>query len=164
MLGYWFVFFVVVSGACSIDDKDRCSGDFIWKPEYRACVCPKGTEWTGQGNECEKKATDKTSDQTNDDSGIADAGVDSDAETGTTTRGLGEPCKDDDDCATYQADACLPVPSGGYCSLECETATDCGDGYQCCDCTQSTLVPPGKACAKDADVSLAESLGGCKCE
>lgn len=164
MYTFWLVVLVLPGGSCSIDDEDRCSGDLIWNSDYLACQCPERTQWVGQGNECEKKSDDLASDKGANGSGISDSGIESDADTGEEKElGLAEPCQDDDDCANYKANMCLPSPAG-YCTFECENPDDCKDGFQCCDCTQSELVPPGTACTKDADATLAETVGGCTCE
>jgi hypothetical protein len=144
--------------ACSIDDNDRCAGDFVWNSKYLACVCPKGKEWVGEGNTC-KKVVAKVYDDTD----VADSGTDSDGQS-AQARGLGKPCTADSDCYAYQAHRCVPSTSSSYCSIECESRADCGSGYACCSCVAGALSEGGTACIREADVALAESVGGCECK
>lgn len=145
------------AASCSIDDEDRCAGDLVWISKYRACGCPKGTKWTGRGPVCETVPEQSSNQPVADDSGTSDADTDREL-------GIGEPCQNEDDCSHFQATICVPMPTGGYCSLECQSPNDCIEGFKCCDCTESTVVPPGTACTKEADVTMAEDLGGCRCE
>ena len=158
-IGYGFSFAMSIGlvVGCTISDEDRCEGDFIWYSQYSVCGCPKGTNWTGRGNACKRDPVESIDEEDEDDSGQSEAGEES-------MRGLGESCREDADCASYDARICIPAPSGGYCSVECESPSDCARGYQCCDCSESTLVPSSMACVNDEDVSLAEEIGGCSCE
>jgi hypothetical protein len=160
-----FLVAVVVITACSIDDQDRCSGDFVWNAKYLACVCPKGTEWVGKGNSCKEIAAevDVNTDMT-------DAGDYLDGESKKPS-GFGKSCTGTSDCSAYQANRCVPTTSTtstttirGYCTNPCESKTDCSSGYSCCHCSESTLSSGGSACILEKDVSIAKSMGGCECE
>jgi hypothetical protein len=138
---------------------------------FTACVtsenrCPAGYEYVPAYNACAEKS-DAGADAASDAAPPAtDAASQSDADTG----GLGTSCTRDPDCAGKKASYCLKSPLSpddpGVCSIPQCTATDCGDGYSCCDCS-SAAVPELKAwprgiCIPRSDVSSVQAFG-CVC-
>jgi hypothetical protein len=138
----------ILAPACEISDADRCPDGYVYDAERRFCVVDPG----GDGD------TDADSD--------ADSDADTDPDGGPPS-GLGEACASQEECEGYDADYCAinPMTSVGYCTIQdCEMGA-CPDGYQCCDCTSSGVLPPGVACLTDSDATQASSvLGGCTCQ
>ncbi len=95
--------------------------------------------------------------------GEADGG----AEAGAS--GLGQACTGPADCAGLTADYCLVSPNGGFksfCTFTHCTASECGVGYTCCDCTKSSVslvnaFPPG-ICVLPMTASALPAFG-CTC-
>ncbi len=95
-----------------------------------------------------------------------DADADSDSDTGDHTGGFGASCTEDDEvCAEFEiATDCVMIPltAEGYCTVENCTAEDCPETWQCCDCTNSSILV-WNACVKDEDAVLASGIGECSC-
>jgi hypothetical protein len=95
--------------------------------------------------------------------GVADGEADAGAS------GLGQACTGSADCAGVTADYCLVSPNGGFksfCTITHCSATECGSGYTCCDCTKSSVslvntFPPG-ICVLPMTASALPALG-CTC-
>ena len=124
-------------------------------PGAMSC-CPEG--WTYDSD----PAVENCAPPADTDTGDADTA--SDSSTDAAPSGLGATCEGDADCAGYDADYCAIAPgeSEGYCTeADCDPG-GCASGYQCCDCTASSLVD-GVACLTDDDAELA-GAAGCTCE
>ncbi len=148
--GYLTILVAALLG-CTMADEDRC---------------PPGTEYVTSGKYCRDIDTGGDGDTDTDSDADADAG---DAADGSATdgppSGMGETCMVDDDCEGYEADYCGidPLSGSGICTvLDCNPG-ECPDGYQCCDCTQSTLVPQEVACIPDDLAGLAATAANCTC-
>ncbi len=109
------------SALSCIDDEDRCSDGQTLDSFWGACVEETPPE------------------------PAADAG---DTPDGGDTGGeavLGEACEADEDCAVYNADYCLILPSDtkGFCSLkDCSNdPDDCPSGYACCIAPDDAFYP-----------------------
>ncbi len=141
----------VVTAACTIDDEDRCPDGYHYDPVGLACkLCGEDQTWNPTIYECE-------------DPPPPDGGTDTDTEQS----GLGEPCASNIDCQDYVAAICAIDPltnEGKYCTIENCTPADCTDGFQCCDCTASSIEAiQGIACAKDEDATQLVAMAGCTC-
>ena len=140
-----------LGAGCEMSDGDRCPNGYHYDPINTVCeVCAEDEVWNETTYACE-------------------ADTDSGTDTGTggeAPTGLGEPCQSDADCAGYEADFCAvnPMSGDGYCTIEDCALGECPAPYLCCDCTESTMLPPGFACLTEDDASLASSMGGCTCE
>ena len=84
--------------------------------------------------------------------------------------GLGQACTGQADCSGLTADYCLVSPNGGFksfCTFTSCTAAACGTGYECCDCTKSSvslvnMFPPG-ICVLPMTASALPAFG-CTCD
>jgi len=141
--------------SCTIADEDRCA---------------KGFEYISKNNDqyCEKiKTTDVDSN-----TGSTDTEVEGDGGPDTTAAdmtGLGTNCAGDDTvCDDLGANYCAKnpfAPADSYCTVTgCVGADFCPDGYNCCDCLTSTLLPQLTACLTDGDAVSAVGIAGCSCE
>ncbi len=126
-------------------------------------ICPDGYEYNRHLGVCVGVATDDGGSS----NPAGDAG--SGGFDGGGPNGMGEPCVDDSDCETYEADTCAlnpMIPGEGYCTVVDCTPGQCAPGFQCCDCTGSDMVPAEtvvKLCLKDAEAEMS-SFVGCGCE
>ncbi len=126
-------------------------------------ICPDGFEYNAQIGLCFKEQTDDDGGRSDTAGDAGEAGFD-----GGGASGIGESCTDNPDCAAYDADFCAldPMSRGeGYCTaIDCLPG-QCAQGYQCCDCTSSDVMPAEmkiQICFKDADAQMS-SLAGCGC-
>jgi hypothetical protein len=166
--GHWFLLMTtLLCLCCSISDKDRCSGGYLLDPDSGLCL-DNDTGSDGDADTDTDTDTDVDMDSgadPDDDAGLDGGdGPDTADENGVAT-GLGEPCEDDDDCAEYGASTCgenpLPPYKKSCTKLDC-VATECGDDYDCCDCSSiPELAIIG--CLNIEDATLA-ALVGCVCK
>lgn len=175
--------------ACQISDEDRCPSGWFYVSELSVC-CPDEPEndttkkYVYQDGGC--VAVDKDIKDTGSQNGgtgdedTTDGGTTDDTSTGDGTTddtsvdtsggptGLGASCADNPDaCEGLDADFCAanPIaPQDAYCTLKDCSPGACPGGYQCCDCTASTILPKEKACLTDADAGLATAAAGCTCQ
>ncbi len=173
---------LLLSQACQISDEDRCPSDWFYVPELSVC-CPDEPEGdttkkyvfkdgacvavdknppkdTGSSDDA---PSDTATGATTDDASTDDTSTD---DTGPT--GLGDSCADAPEvCEGLDADFCAvnPIaPQDAYCTLRDCSPGACPGGYQCCDCTTSSILPKEEACLKDADAALAGTAAGCTCQ
>ncbi len=146
--------------ACTIKDEDRC---------------PDGYEFIEVTLSCHP-VKEKQSEDTGESPGTTDTNPDpepgTDGEPSGPPTGLGESCADNPNAcadAGYEADYCVippPAPQTAYCSTrDCLNGRACTEGYSCCDCTNSEVLPKLSACLTDGDAALAgTAIGGCDCD
>jgi hypothetical protein len=157
---YNFVIFVIIclaASGCTVDDSDRCSGDYIWDSHQAACIDPTDTGTsTATADDTTTGSSDTTSDLLNDTA--------SDTEIKT---GIGEPCSSDADCAKWpKYKKCLKDPTDlskpGICTLENCQAADCPAGYKCCDCSASVFLKwPLPICIDNVNAQKLTTLCTC---
>jgi hypothetical protein len=146
----------LVTASCSIANDDRCPSGYFWKDDYMSClpIVDSGTD-TDTDTDTDT-GTDGDTDTENDGGSLDDSGA--------PKPGFGIECTDESACEDYLADYCIVSPLAptepGYCTVENCSASDCPDGWQCCDCTALTWV---KACMDDENAATAASLK-CTCE
>ena len=127
---------VLVGGACSISDSDRCASGYLYEPSTMTCVVVPDASATVQEDAAAPAVA---------------------SEAGSVT--FGDVCATDGECASGTTNFCLKQPgaSAGYCSKVNCTA-DCPTNYKCCNCAVMGIV----ACMKDADATAAAAFG-CSC-
>lgn len=152
--------FGLLAVSCIIKDEDRC---------------PEGYEFVEVTLSChpvEEKETDDTGETPGTTGTTPDSEPGTDSEPAGVPTGLGESCADNPNAcedAGYEANYCVvppPAPKTAYCSTrDCLDGRACSEGYRCCDCTNSDVLPKLSACLKDGDADLAGTpIGGCDCE
>ncbi len=159
---------VGVLAACTMADDDRCPPGTVYISEGKYCI----DEDTGSDGDADADADADAGDADADaDADAGDADADADADAGDDggddgiPSGLGEICTTDDDCESYESDYCAidPTTGSGICTtLDCAPG-ECPEGYQCCDCTESSLLPPKVVCIPDDQAALAGSVANCTC-
>ncbi|MCP4600288.1 MAG: hypothetical protein GY847_07110 [Proteobacteria bacterium] len=135
--------------ALCCEDQGGCPPGFMYMPEYQLCINLPSSNIQDGGFGIDAAA---------------------DAQGDTSGSGLGVTCRTSADCEDYEADFCITDPMNpddpGYCTfIDCAPG-GCPSGWECCDCTQSGIVPEEfriSACFGRDKVQLAESLGGCGC-
>ncbi len=123
------------------------------------CCSPETTFYSNE--ECEEPVVEEPKPEPDTSS---DTGVDNEPPSGQ-----GQSCtKDGKECDGYDADYCAvnPVaPDDAYCTTSgCQDSKSCENGYACCDCTSSPILPQVSACLKDKDAKLAGSVASCDCD
>ncbi len=120
---------LVTSVGCSVSDSERCSQGRIYVSQYGGCV------------DAVAGASSVGGSQGRDDSGTDDSGS-SDATAQTSS--FGNTCHADTDCTDGTATLCQLNPQApqdpGFCTIPNCTPNDCGDAYDCCDCSASALL------------------------
>ncbi len=144
---------------CTMSSGDRCPSGYHWDPDNTVCKkCDEDEVWDTEGYECLPDSDTGTG---------TGGGTDTDTESDSGgVSGMGESCSSDDDCSDYDADYCAinPMTQEGYCTIDDCAPGGCPAGYQCCDCSESTLLPQISACISEDEVDLVEGMGGCTCE
>jgi hypothetical protein len=139
--------------AC-VTDANRCVAGLRYAPEYDACL-PASSPAADGG--AAPAVTDAAPDAASPDGAAA-------------ASALGAACSASSDCAG-RASYCLKDPTAaptdpGICSIPQCTASDCTDGYACCDCSGAALASllawPAGVCAPSANGSTLTALG-CTC-
>lgn len=150
--------------ACGISDKDRCSEGRVWSPQYKGCLDTEGVAGassTGTGAGGDETASVAGA------PAIGNGNLAGAAANGQTSSNLGATCRADTDCAGGVATSCLLNPQApadpGMCTiLDCDAAA-CGDAYDCCDCTKSSLLGSTWPEPKCVPTANAPTLTGLSC-
>ncbi len=121
---------------CQISDDDRCARGWVWDESVRACravdtdTSPVGDTGTGTASEPGDDAGDGSVDGSPD-----TGGTEAETETGPT---FGTPCFADTECTGAVSFCQLDIRKPGepgICTIRDCVASDCPDGFQCCDCS-----------------------------
>ena len=148
--------------AACVDDGDRCATGTHYVDQYSACVAD------GDGGDAGEEAdatTGTMADAPEEGPSASEAGADAATNFGTM-------CDSSAACAAGPAAYCVLDPTmpgtPGVCTLTGCTATSCGSGYGCCDCSKSGNVLddswPHPLCIPSDKTSMLMSLGGCTCQ
>ncbi|MCP4604362.1 MAG: hypothetical protein GY847_28210 [Proteobacteria bacterium] len=143
---YMSLWVVLVTGACQIDDEDRCLDGYRYTTTSKTCV-PEDSD-SDTGTETEPDTDTETSD-----GGSAEDG-------GEEFTGFGELCSNQQQCADYKADYCAidPTSGEGHCTFKDCDATSCPESSTCCDCTKMGMPV---FCIPDEVVAVAGAFCSC---
>jgi len=124
--------------ACDIPDKERCGKNYIYKKIGANSACyPVDAGNTGDQDGAPPK--DNGAD------GDGDAGEDGGDGGDASPTGMGVTCKEQGDCAGYDADYCAinPTTQEGGCTIQdCTLSPDsCPKDWKCCDFPEAIAYP-----------------------
>ena len=130
----------LIGTACTIDDADRCYGDYEWSEENQLCLMPDSD--TGQ-----------------------DEGLDSQSNGVGVACHSPQDCADFE--ADFCLDNPQNPADPGMCTVRPCVPSDCTGPFQCCDCTgqESEFIDTTMPfCVPDENVALLTTVFTCVCE